>query len=68
MPIYEYTCPDCKSYFDELQSINDESSPPCPTCKGTNAKRKLSTPGGFNLKGSGWYRDGYASAGSKPKG
>ena len=32
MPIYEYLCAGCSDTFEELVSMNDESSVRCPSC------------------------------------
>ena len=38
----------------------------CPSCGGK--VDKLMSPGGFILKGSGWYATDYANRGKKPEG
>ena len=65
MPIYEYNCEKCNKHFEIVRKINDLSSVKCPYC-GEIAKRIMSQTS-FTLKGSGWYKDGYASGGSKAK-
>lgn len=56
MPLYEYECK-CGNTFEELQKV-DAEPPDCPKCN-RMAKRKISLTS-FELKGSGWYKDGYA--------
>ena len=63
MPIYEYRCKGCKKDFEVLQKITDEPLAACPTC-GKQVKRLISQTS-FALKGGGWYKDGYASSGSR---
>lgn len=54
MPIYEYSCSNCKKYLNKLQKINEEEIKHCPFCKKMTLNKKISG-GGFILKGSGWY-------------
>jgi putative FmdB family regulatory protein len=42
MPIYEYRCKGCGETFEELVSASAKSSPPCPGCGATGAKRLYS--------------------------
>lgn len=56
MPIYEYECTKCGS-FEARQSMSDPVLKRCPTCKGKVTK--VISAAGFQLKGGGWYADGY---------
>ena len=56
MPIYEYACPKCGE-FENRQSLNDPILKRCPTCK--SKVTKLISASAFQLKGEGWYSDGY---------
>ncbi|MDA8138565.1 MAG: zinc ribbon domain-containing protein [Desulfobacteraceae bacterium] len=58
MPVYEFECK-CGHVFEELVPMGTESHK-CPHCKKGEAKKILS-PCTFELKGGGWYADGYAS-------
>ena len=40
MPIYEYSCPECHTEFEELVFGNDV--PICPSCGGNKSERLLS--------------------------
>ena len=40
MPIYEYVCNDCNTYFEEI--VLKEEKIRCPKCNGQNTKRLLS--------------------------
>lgn len=64
MPIYEYTCLACEHKFELLQGIKDAPVKKCPACGKNRAQKKMSLAG-FQLKGSGWYADGYSK--EKPK-
>ena len=57
MPIYDYGCGKCGHKFEKLVKLN-APIPACPEC-GTDDVKKLVSPSGFLLKGSGWYRDHY---------
>jgi putative FmdB family regulatory protein len=58
MPIYEYSCEDCRHLFEEWQKDFTEKEMTCPVCGG-RAKRMISNTA-FILKGSGWYATDYA--------
>ena len=59
MPTYEYRCKKCQHEFEESQKISDPPLKKCPKCKGGVVR--LVSGSTFMLKGSGWYKDGYAS-------
>lgn len=62
-PIYVFECNSCLIEFDVLESrevLDSESfKPKCPKCEGESC-RKLIRGTNFELKGKGWYKDGYA--------
>lgn len=60
MPVYEYECNDCRKVFEIQQRMADAPLTICPECEGT--VRKLVSMSSFQLKGGGWYADGYASS------
>jgi putative FmdB family regulatory protein len=60
MPVYEYECKECEKVFEMQQRISDDPLTTCPECQGQ--VRKLVSMTSFQLKGGGWYADGYASA------
>ena len=65
MPTYDYACHDCGQTFEVKQSIKDDRLSHC-ICeeKSANIERLISkNPGGFILKGSGFYNTDYKSAG-----
>jgi putative FmdB family regulatory protein len=44
VPIYEYTCADCKTDFDKLVKLSDANvKQDCPECGGRHTQKKLST-------------------------
>ena len=65
MPVYEYECTECQSVIELQQKISDPPLASCPECEGP--VRKLMSMSSFQLKGGGWYADGYASAGNGSK-
>lgn len=66
MPVYEYECKDCREIFEVQQKMADAPLTDCPSCEGT--LKKLISSSSFQLKGGGWYADGYASKSSKSSG
>ena len=57
MPIYEWHCPKCGQEQETLQEINDSA----PLCIDDNEKmKKKISRSSFQLKGEGWYKDGYS--------
>jgi putative FmdB family regulatory protein len=63
MPVYEYECPTCQSVIEVQQKIADPPLASCPECQ--SPVRKLMSMSSFQLKGGGWYADGYASTNGK---
>lgn len=61
MPIYRYRCGSCGGHEEHLQKVSDPAIERCSKCGGALAKQ-MSAPA-FHLKGGGWYKDLYASAG-----
>ncbi len=59
MPVYEYECNECQNVFEIQQKISEDPIKMCPECNG--AVKKLMSMSSFQLKGGGWYADGYAS-------
>ena len=61
MPVYEFEC-SCGKVSEELVKMGTHSIT-CPQC-GKRANKILSACS-FELKGGGWYADGYSSRGGK---
>lgn len=57
MPIYEYRCCSCHDEFEVIQKFSDAPLAKCEKCGGH--LEKLLSRSGFQLKGGGWYADGY---------
>lgn len=61
MPIYEYRCEACGKEEERLQKIGDDA----PQCNDARCARhgqpmiKKVSRTSFELKGSGWAKDGY---------
>lgn len=60
MPVYEYECDSCRKVFEVQQRMADAPLTDCPECEGK--VRKVMSMSTFQLKGGGWYADGYSSA------
>lgn len=65
MPVYEYECKECDKVFEVQQKIADDPLTECPKCHAP--VKKLMSMSSFQLKGGGWYADGYSSAASGTK-
>jgi putative FmdB family regulatory protein len=57
MPVYEFEC-QCGKITEALVRMNTEQVE-CPKCH--KMAKKIISPCSFELKGGGWYADGYAS-------
>lgn len=66
MPIYEYRCAKCGKVFEALQKFSDAPLKRHKDCGGS-VTRLVSTSS-FQLKGGGWYAEGYAKAPPKAEG
>jgi len=65
MPIYEYRCTDCNIVLEVLQRINERRKTTCETCGGKLEKMIARTS--CQLKGGGWYKEGYGSSAKSDK-
>lgn len=63
MPVYEYECKKCEKVFEVQQKMADDPLKECPECQAPVTK--LMSMSSFQLKGGGWYADGYSSASEK---
>ena len=63
MPVYEFEC-SCGNVAEDLVRMGTRSIK-CPKCGGR--AKKIMSPCTFELKGGGWYADGYASRKSTKK-
>jgi len=63
MPIYEYRCTSCGHTLEVIQKVNEKPLKKCTECSG--ALEKLISRSAFQLRGGGWYSEGYGGGGSK---
>jgi putative FmdB family regulatory protein len=63
MPIYEYRCPNCRKVHELWRSISETEACECPEC--SEPMHKLISRSSFQLKGGGWYADGYCRKGEE---
>lgn len=63
MPTYEYECEGCRRTYEIRQRISDPPLTACRECGGPI--RRLLSPAGFILKGSGFYVNDYPSESRK---
>jgi len=61
MPIYEYACTRCGTVTEVMQKMSDRPLRKCRKCSGR--LQKLVSRTSFQLKGGGWYAQGYSSSG-----
>lgn len=59
MPIYEFGCRACGHTMEVFQKISDPPPAECPEC-GSTEIGKLVSKTSFQLKGGGWYAQGYS--------
>jgi putative FmdB family regulatory protein len=64
MPIYEYRCQSCNHDLEVMQKLSDPELSDCPSC-GQPQLKKLISPVGFRLKGSGWYETDFKKGNQK---
>lgn len=60
MPLYEYRCAKCGKTFEVLQKFSDAPLKRHKDCGGS--VERLVSASSFQLKGGGWYAEGYAKA------
>ena len=65
MPVYEYECSACEKVIEVQQRMVDDPLSQCPECDGPVTK--IMSRSSFQLKGGGWYADGYSSAKAEKK-
>jgi putative FmdB family regulatory protein len=61
MPVYEFEC-NCGHSFEQLVKMGTNTRE-CPKCR--SQAKKIMSQCTFELKGGGWYADGYASSSKK---
>ncbi|OGG94025.1 MAG: hypothetical protein A2508_05620 [Candidatus Lambdaproteobacteria bacterium RIFOXYD12_FULL_49_8] len=63
MPLYEYQCQACGKQQELIRKIAEADDKTCPACGAEGLERQTSRTS-FQLKGGGWYSDGYAAPAS----
>jgi len=66
MPLYAYRCLSCQKAHEVIQKFSDPALKKCPHCGGSLEKEISRTS--FQLKGGGWYKDGYGTPRPEKKG
>jgi putative FmdB family regulatory protein len=61
MPIYVYECKHCEAEVELLQRLDDPPPSFCERCQSRGKMVKVLGVSNFQLKGSGWAKDGYSS-------
>ncbi len=64
MPIYEFRCKDCGKVSEFQMKMSDPNPQNCPTCGEPSLTKIMSLPS-FQLKGGGWYSEGYDGRSNK---
>ena len=59
MPVYEYECKKCMKVIEVQQKMADKPLSNCPECSAP--VKKLVSMSSFQLRGGGWYADGYSN-------
>ena len=66
MPLYSYHCVKCNENYENIRSIEQRDIElACPICN--DKCERIIDLSFFQLKGGGWYKDGYGSKKPKPK-
>ena len=60
MPLYEYRCTKCGAEMEVLQKFSDPPKRRCRKCHGK--LEKLISRTSFQLKGGGWFEQGYGGS------
>lgn len=61
MPLFDYVCNNCGSTVELLQKHSDPDPILCKSCGKKHTLTKKIGLSSFQLKGGGWYSDGYSS-------
>ena len=64
MPLYEFKCSNCEKVSEFNLKISDTYPDVCPKCK-QGALSKIISQTAFQLKGGGWYAEGYDGKSNK---
>ena len=62
MPLYEFQCEVCTNIEEQIQKFEVEEID-CPVCN--NKAKRIISLSSFELRGGGWYKDGYQKKSEK---
>jgi putative FmdB family regulatory protein len=62
MPIYDYTCSNCRQVTEVIHGINDAGPKFCPECGAEGTMTKKFVAPTFHFKGSGWAKKDRSTA------
>lgn len=65
MPLYSYRCGACHTTREILAKMSDPPPQVCDACGAEGQMTKLLARTSFQLKGSGWYSQGYEGASNR---
>jgi len=66
MPLYSYHCVKCDELYENMRSIKQRDIKlTCPSCN--ELCERILDLSSFQLKGGGWYKDGYGNTKTKTK-
>ncbi len=60
MPIYSYHCGACNQSFRVLAKMSAPAPSSCELCHAEGQLNKMLSRTSFQLKGGGWYNEGYS--------
>jgi len=64
--MYSYHCTKCNEVYENMRSIAQRDVKlQCPVCN--DLCERILDLSSFQLKGDGWYKDGYSKPAPKPK-
>jgi len=64
MPLYEFKCSNCNKISEFNLKISDSYPDSCPKCEKGRLSKIISQTA-FQLKGGGWFSEGYDSRSNK---
>lgn len=59
MPIRDFRCPACQTVVEKIVRHDDAQTHVCEKCSAELVVVKEPTRTSFELKGKGWFKDGY---------
>ena len=62
MPIYHYRCSACEQTQEVIAKMSDPAPSRCDACGAEGSLSKQIARSSFQLKGGGWYKQGYEGA------